>query len=691
MAELLLELFSEEIPARMQAIASENLESLFVSYLEKERLNFSSTRSFVTPRRLTLLVVGLETQQPDILLEKKGPRVDAPKAAIDGFLKSVSTSLNNCEIRETTKGKVLFYTKTQSGRATENVLLELIPNILRELPWQKSMRWGTGTQRWVRPLHSILCLFDSAIVPFQFAGLTASNVTKGHRYMSGEPFKVDGFDDYENKLFESKVILDPIKRKSIIQDKSEKLVSLHNLSLDLDQLLLLENVGLNEWPVPLIGRFDPLFLSIPEEVLVSAMRRHQKYFAVRDADGNLASRFILISNLVTADGGKEIISGNERVLRARLSDARFFWELDLKTNLEVFAKKLDNLVFHTKLGSVGDKTNRLATLSKGLSNFVADSNPNSVERAAKLCKADLVTEMVSEFPDLQGVMGAHYARAQEEMEEVSCAISDHYKPQGPNDICPTSPTSVVLALVDKIDTLVGFFGIDEKPTGSKDPFALRRAALGVIRLILENQLRIPLSRVISDAVSAYGDELLNQVSTKNLISSLLSFITERLKVYLREQGNRHDLITAVFATGFEDDLVRLLSRVDALESFLNSDDGANLLIAYRRAANILRIEEAKDGKTYTTAASKEDFIEVAEKRLMEQIVIMTGETKNALSKEDFSGAMISMASLRHPVDDFFDQVKVNDSNPLLRENRLRLLSNVRMAMDQFADFSLVKG
>tara|TARA_B100000686_G_C16800432_1_gene985572 strand:+ start:2002 stop:4077 length:2076 start_codon:yes stop_codon:yes gene_type:complete len=691
MPDLLLELFSEEIPARMQTSACANLKNLFVNRLGKERLSFSSVQTFVTPRRLCIVINDLPKKQPDIELKRKGPKADAPKSALDGFLKSTGVTIEDCTLQETPKGKVWFCSKTEIGSDTKSVFQDLIPIILQDLPWPKSMRWGSGKQRWVRPLHSILCVFDEEVVPFNFAGVSSGNSTQGHRFMGSDNFQINNFSDYREKLFSEKVILNPLDRETLIRDGAQKLVNDLNLTLDMDDVLLNENVGLNEWPVPLIGSFDPLFLSVPEEVLVSAMRSHQKYFAIRDSDGNLAPKFILISNLETADGGKAIISGNERVLRARLSDARFFWEVDLKTKLEIFNEDLQKVIFQAKLGSVGDKIERITSISKTLCDFIPNSNIKNAERAAHLCKADLVTEMVGEFPDLQGIMGSHYARAQGESDQVASAIAEHYRPQGPSDQCPSSETSVVVALADKIDTLVGFFLIDEKPTGSKDPYALRRAALGIIRLILENQLSIPLGMIISNSISEYEKKITNQISLEALTSTLLEFFTERLKVHLREKGIRHDLISAVFAAGFEDDLLRLLSRVDALKAFLDSDDGANLLIAYRRAANILRIEETKDKKSFSSKTNPQEFTEQAEKNLMNKINSISEQIGRSLQNDDFRGAMVSMSKLRAPVDDFFEQVKVNDSNLSLRENRLRLLFNVKIAMDEFADFSLVQG
>ena len=691
MAGLLLELFSEEIPARMQARAADDLKKAVVDRLKEARLDIGDAVSYVTPRRLVLMVDGLPTRQPDIKVERKGPKVGAPEQAVEGFLKSVGLTLEQCEQRDTPKGAVWFAVSEEAGRETAAVLGDLLSDALTAVFWAKSMRWGQHALRWVRPLHAILCQFDGVVVPFEFGHLRAGNITHGHRFMAPGSFQVADANDYRRKLLAAKVMLDPKDRKDAIWTGALALAEAEGLVLEDDPALLAENAGLTEWPTPLVGGFDEAFLAVPEEALVSAMRKHQKYFALRDAAGKLAPRFVLVSNIETTDAGAAIVAGNERVLRARLSDARFFWDQDLKAGLEAGLPALSGMVFHAKLGSLGDKVRRIAALSADLSKFVPDANGVRAIRAAKLAKADLVTAMVGEFPDLQGIMGAYYARHAGEDEAVAQAISDHYRPQGPGDACPSAPESVAVALADKIDTLVGFFAIDEKPTGSKDPFALRRAALGVIRLVLENNLRLPLKKLFADALSRYDNAVQIESQAGDVVDGLLEFFADRLKVHLRERGVRHDLVAAVFALGNEDDLVRLMVRVDALSAFIAGEDGANLLTAYKRAANILRIEEKKDGRSFTGDVDAEQLVEVAEKNLIAKIDVTGPGTDAALVAENFTGAMAAMAQLRGPVDAFFDGVTVNADAPVLRENRLKLLASVRDTLDRVADFSKIEG
>lgn len=691
MAGLLLELFSEEIPARMQARAADDLEKAVVDRLKEARLDVGNAVSYVTPRRLVLMVDGLPARQPDIKVERKGPKVGAPEQAVEGFLKSVGLTLEQCEQRETPKGAVWFAVREEAGRETAAVLGDLLTDALTDIFWAKSMRWGQHALRWVRPLHAILCQFDGAVVPFEFGHLRAGNITHGHRFMAPGSFQVADADDYRSKLLAAKVMLDPEDRKAAIWSGALALAEAEGLVLEDDPALLAENAGLNEWPISLVGGFDDAFLAVPEEALVSAMRKHQKYFALRDAAGKLAPRFVLVSNIETTDAGAAIVAGNERVLRARLSDARFFWDQDLKAGLEAGLPALAGMVFHAKLGSLGDKVRRIAALSADLSKFVPDANGVRAIRAAKLAKADLVTAMVGEFPDLQGIMGAYYARHAGEDEAVAQAISDHYRPQGPGDACPSAPESVAVALADKIDTLVGFFAIGEKPTGSKDPFALRRAALGVIRLVLENDLRLPLKKVFADALSRYDNTVQIEGRAADVVDGLLEFFADRLKVHLRERGVRHDLVAAVFALGNEDDLVRLMARVEALSAFIAGEDGANLLTAYKRAANILRIEEKKDGRKFAGDVDAAQLVEAAEKSLVAEISVAGPGTDAALAAENFTGAMAAMAQLRGPVDAFFDGVTVNAEEPVLRENRLKLLASVRDTLDRVADFSKIEG
>jgi glycyl-tRNA synthetase beta chain len=752
MPELLLELLSEEIPARMQARAAEDLKRLVCDRLKNAGLTFDRAEAFVTPRRLALVVVGVSKSQPDVTEERRGPRVDAPETAIEGFLKSTGLTLAQCERRETEKGMFYFGVIKKKGRKT----LDILPDVLRDtiwgLPWSKSMKWGADTAfSWVRPMHGLLCLFDGVIIQFDLQrgigkaeigrdfrvgkhpphGLVTAAATLGHRFLAPKPLKVKSFADYKAKLKKAKVILDPAERRAIIAREATKLANGHGLSLVEDDNLMNEVIGLVEWPVVLMGRIDDTYMDLPPEVLSTTMRHHQKYFSLRDRAGKLAPRFIVVAGTETKDKGKAVVAGNERVLRARLSDAKFFWDHDRKKTLESRVPALKERVFHAKLGSDFERVARLQKLAVEIARFIPDADPKLAERTALLCKADLTTGMVGEFPELQGVMGHYYALHDRENPAVADAIAAHYSPLGPNDACPTAPVSVTVALADKIDTLVGFFAIDEKPTGSKDPFALRRAALGVIRLIVENRLRMPLMNVFAQAFQPigatieslstdafnYADYLARSHLTEDeyrdenihllwdhglrfkayqsegarLANELLIFFADRLKVALRDKGVRHDLIDAVFAVGGEDDLVRLLARVEALENFLRTDDGANLLVAYRRAANILRIEEKKDGQSYAGPIDKSLLTEADEKRLYGALDEAGAAIRAALGREDFAGAMTALARLRAPVDSFFDKVTVNCDDRALRANRLRLLSHIRSGLGGVADFSKIEG
>jgi len=682
MAELLFELLSEEIPARMQAKAAEDLKRLVRERLKDARLAYDRAQTFVTPRRLTLVVDGLPDTQPDISVERKGPKVDAPEKAIQGFLKSAGLTLDQCEQRDTPKGKVWFALSEEKGRPTADVLAELIPAALDKLPWAKSMRWGSGRARWVRPIHSLLCLLDGAVLPFAFHDTQSSDTTRGHRVLAGDEFTVTDFADYRGRLRQAYVMLDAAERQQVIRDGARRLADAEGLVVKSDDALVAENAGLVEWPLPLMGCIDAEFMDVPGEVLSSAMRKHQKYFSLEDKAGKLAPRFVMVANIETEDGGAAITAGNERVLRARLADAKFFWDQDRKHSLSSRAPALKHIVFHAKLGTLDEKVDRIQALAVELCRYIPGSERDRVRSAARLCKADLSTQMVGEFPDLQGVMGRYYALADGEAPQVAEAIREHYSPLGPNDTCPSAPESIAVALADKIDTLVGFWAIDEKPTGSKDPYALRRAALGVIRLILENTLRLPLRAVFQAAAGAVD---------KDLSQELLDFFADRLKVHLREKGVRHDLVSAVFALGGEDDLVRLMARVDALGGFLGSDDGGHLLTAYKRAANILRIEEKKDGVSYAAAPDAALFAEAREHALSGVIQEVNERTQGALEQEAYEDAMAIMSGLRRPVDDFFDQVTVNAADAALRRNRLNLLSEIRDSLDRIADFSKIEG
>ena len=691
MAELLLEFLSEEIPARMQEQAAADLKRLVTEKLSAEGLAFGAAQSFATPRRLALTIEGLAVTQPDTKEEKRGPRVGAPEAAVQGFLKAAGlTSLDQCEKRDTGKGEFYFVTVEKKGRATALVLSEIIPDVIRTFPWPKSMRWGTGTLRWVRPLHSVLCLFDSANVPFQLEGagnatLHAGNLTRGHRFLAPQEFAVKNLADYRDNLRFGYVVLDSEERRKMIVADAEQLAAEKSLKLRADPKLIEEVAGLVEWPVALIGEIDKAFLDLPPEVLTASMRAHQRYLALEDKDGKLAARFIVIANMLTDDGGKAVVAGNERVLRARLSDAKFFWDQDRKAALESRVPRLKDIVFHAKLGTVADKVERIASLGAELAHKIPGADVDLVRSAATLCKADLTTGMVGEFPELQGIVGRYYALADGEKPAVAEAIRDHYAPQGPNDRCPNAPVSIAVALADKIDSLAGFFAIDEKPTGSKDPFALRRAALGVIRLILENKLRLPLLAIFAQAVTAY------EKPVGKVPAEILDFFADRLKVHLRDKGVRHDLVAAVFALGDEDDLVRLLARVDALGRFIGTEDGANLLVAYKRAANILRIEEKKDNREYRGEPDPAKVEIAEEKSLVKVLGEIAKALETALEREDFEGAMTALALLRAPVDKFFDHVTVNVEDKSLRENRLKLLSRIVAGMNKVADFSKIEG
>ncbi|HEV2163120.1 MAG TPA: glycine--tRNA ligase subunit beta [Stellaceae bacterium] len=682
MPDLLLELLTEEIPARMQGLAARELKRLIEVELKELNLAATLIETFVTPRRLTLAVAGLPKMQAGSAEERRGPRVGSPEQAVQGFLKSAGlTSLDQCEKRATDKGEFWFATIKRPGRATKDVLSVLLLEVIRDLPWPKSMRFPAAPFRWVRPIQSAVCLFDGKVLKLNLGSVPVGNKTVGHRFLSPAAFVVRDLKDYRAKLARTKVVLDAAERRRRIESGLSQAATKTGLKVKPDDALLEEVTGLVEWPAVLMGAIDPSFMDLPPEVLTTAMRTHQKYFATLDKAGKLAPRFLLVANLDAADGGKAVIAGNERVLKARLADARFFWDQDRKVKLIARVEKLRDRVFHAKLGTVQDKMTRVAKLAEAVAPHVPGADVAKLRRAAALAKADLSSGMVGEFPELQGVMGRYYALHDGEAAEVADAIAEHYAPQGPSDRCPTAPVSVALALADKLDTLANFFAIGEKPTGSGDPFALRRAALGVIRLILENKLRLPLLTVFKAAAPAGKDPG----------KELLEFFADRLKVHLRERGVRHDLIAAVFALGDEDDLVRLLARVDALGAFLKTEDGANLLVAYRRAANILRIEEKKDNRSYS-GVPRPDLLQAAEERTLDK-ALHEAALRNAaaLEAEDFAAAMRALAALRGPVDKFFDKVTVNTDDKEIRENRLRLLSQIRDTLNRVADFSRIEG
>jgi glycyl-tRNA synthetase beta chain len=728
MPQLLLEILSEEIPARMQAKAEADLVKALMDGLTTAGLIPEGIKGFSAPRRLVAVVEGLPVKSADVVEDVIGPKEGAPDAAIQGFLKKAGlTDISQAHVHEVPKkGRVYVAHVRKPGKQTTDVIAALVPQIIRGFHWPKSMRWGTGDLRWVRPITRILCTFDGEVVPFEIEGIKSDCYTEGHRVMGRGPFKVRRFDDYEDVIKnKGRVILDREERKETILTEAKQLCAAQNLELVDDIGLLEEVAGLAEFPVVIIGDMDKSFLDLPPEVIKLSMRTHQKYFAVRDPswhDGRLAPKFIVVANLDAADGGEKIAEGNSRVLSARLNDARFFWDNDRKTKLQDRFAKLDSIVFHEKLGSVGDKARRVMALAKELAPKVG-ADPVQAERAAQLAKCDLVSDMVGEFAELEGVMGRYYATLQGEPQAIADAVRDHYKPKGPSDEVPSNPVSIAVALADKLDTLFGFWAIDEKPTGSKDPFALRRAALGVIRILLNNNVRLRFFddwstqpwavlqhavqfRGYSDATREAIEGLAATEARKNPptaeqiedasfamrrpMHDLLAFFADRLKVHLREQGARHDLIDAVFALG-EDDLVLIVKRVEALGEFLATEDGKNLLAGYKRAANILAIEEKKDGKSYSGQgkAMAGDPAEVD--ALVSALGKAAPEATAALEKEDFAGAMRALSKLRGPVDAFFDKVTVNADDAAVRANRLNILSQIRDALNAVADFSKIEG
>jgi glycyl-tRNA synthetase beta chain len=736
--DLLLELFSEEIPARMQAGAARDLERLMVGALTDRGFLFEGIKAFAGPRRLTLAITGLPAKQKDVREELKGPKTDAPEAALAGFLKKTGLTKDQLKVEKTPKGDVYIAVIERAGRETLHVLAEIIPEAMAKLPWPKSMRWKPGLSvRWVRPLHSILCTFDGELVPFSFAGISSGLHTRGHRFLSQGKIEAKRFDDYAQKLKAAHVVLEADERAAIVFEGVKQAAFVHGLEMIPDEGLLAEVSGLAEWPVVYIGTIQDEFMDVPAEILQTSMRTHQKYFSLRDPrTGKMANRFALVANMIASDGGKEIVAGNERVLRARLSDAKFFWDEDRKHSLESRVEKLKGIVFHAKLGTQYERVERIEALAGEIAEKIG-ADVEKAKRAARLAKADLTSGVVGEFPELQGVMGRYYALHDKEDPRVADAIRNHYKPVGPNDTVPTEKASIAVALADKFDQLIWFFAAKEKPTGSGDPFALRRAALGSIRTILDTNARLSISSIAEHAIERWAvfateaklknDEeftlstraylqthLLDEVVavhklpdsdeqsrasavryrkkwTDGVLSDLLSFCADRLKVALKEKGTRHDLIDAVFSLGHEDDLVRLVARVEALQSFLKSDDGANMLAGYKRAANILKVEEKKDGKTFISEVSEKLLSEPAEKTLFAALASARTAITPALEKEDFAAAMQQMAALRVPVDAFFEAVKVNADDKQVRENRLNLLASLRATLHQVADFSKIEG
>ncbi|MAT34984.1 MAG: glycine--tRNA ligase subunit beta [Ponticaulis sp.] len=692
MPQLLLEIFSEEIPARMQAKAEADLGAAVTAALDSAGLNFGEVETLSGPRRLTLIIEDVATKSEDVREERKGPKVGAPEKAVEGFMRGAGlSSIDQAEVRsDPKKGDFYVAVIETSGRKAEDILAEAIPTIIRNFHWPKSMRWGEGDLRWVRPLQRVTCLFGGDVVPFELEGLKSGNEVEGHRIHGRGPFKVTDANSYRDKLErQGHVMLSREERREKIEKDANKVCSDAGLELVEDRGLLEEVTGLAEWPVVLLGKMDPDFLDLPDEVIQLSMRVHQKYFAVRDPKtGQLAPNFVVVANVDAKDGGKKIAEGNSRVLSARLNDGRFFWENDLATPLETMGEKLSTIDFKKELGTIADKVERVAALARELAPKVG-ADPDQAERAARLSKSDLVSEMVYEFPELQGVMGRYYALKQGEPEAVADAIRDHYKPQGPSDAVPTAPVSIAVALADKLDTLVGFWAIDEKPTGSKDPFALRRAALGVVRILFENEVRLPLVGLISDVLGVLREKS-GVLPAEAVTADLMSFFVDRVKQYLRDQGKRYDLIDAVFALG-EDDLVAITKRVDALQDFLATEDGANLLAGYKRATNILKAEEKKDGTEYQGTVNSDLLVEKEEKDLFAALKDSEAAATDALEREAYGAAMSALSELRGPIDAFFDQVTVNADDVAVRQNRLYLLSQIRSVLGRVADFTKIEG
>ena len=742
MPDLLIELFSEEIPARMQRRAADDLKTLITNGMVEAGLTYASAAAFSTPRRLALAVDGLLAESPSVVEERKGPRADAPEKAIEGFLRGAGLSRDQLEERETPKGNVLFARIEKPGRPAAEIIAEVLEDCVRNFPWPKSMRWGAGSLKWVRPLHSILCLISTeegaSVVPLTIDGITAGNTTRGHRFLAPDTFTVTGFEDYEAKLKRAHVMLRAEERAETIWHDATHLAFASGLEVVEDAGLLAEVAGLVEWPVALMGPIADDFLDLPPEVLQTSMREHQKFFSVRNPKTGRIERFVTIANRTTADDGATILAGNEKVLSARLADAKFFWDNDLRvarseTGMAAWVKALENVTFHNKLGTQAELIGRMAVLSRELAPMVG-ADPDLAQQAAQVAKADLSSEMVYEFPELQGLMGRYYAQAAGHPAEVAAACEDHYAPLGPSDDVPTAPVSVAVALAEKIDKLTGFWAIDEKPTGSKDPFALRRAALGVIRILVENDITLPLDRVLDtqlvrnkaqvhdDLHEALVNDLVHEIAKHGVFgaalrtlleaydhaihpetveklekqvpdksANLLGFLHDRLKVYLRDQGIRHDVIDACIAMPGNDDITLLVKRAQALSDTLKTDDGENLLQGFKRANNILTQAEEADGVEYSYGADVK-FAETDEERaLFKALDEAEAQIAPAMAASDFVAAMSAMAALRGPIDGFFEAVKVNSDNPTVRRNRLNLLSRIRSICTSVADLTRVEG
>ncbi len=683
MSDLLIELFQEEIPARMQVAAEENLARLVTDRLKANGIAFEACETYSTPRRLTLNITGIPASRADVSEELKGPAVTAPEQALAGFLKKAGLDSADQLTKRDIKGTdYYFYESVKKGGPTIDVLGDLITDAIANMPWPKSMRWGSNTVRWVRPLHTILAIFDGAVVKGSFdlgnSKIDFCNETKGHRFMSdGQSFAVSSFADYKAKLAERGVILSRAERKQKIWNAVLETAAKDGFTVFEDERLLEEVVGLVEWPVPFMGGFEEHFLEIPAEVISTSMRENQRYFSVKGKDGKLTNRFITLANVTPDDDGKTIIYGNEKVLRARLSDARFFWDQDLKSKLEAYLPRLEQIRFHEKLGSVAEKSERISKLAAFIATAIG-ADANKAARAGQLCKADLVTGMVREFPEIQGIMGGYYAAKSGEDKDVASAISSHYSPAGPSDSCPTEPVAIAVALADKLDTLVGFFSIGEKPTGSKDPFALRRSALGIMRIILENKLPLNVLDLIDEAANLYNAKRPADIE---------GFILDRFKVSMKGDGFDHNIIEAVAGDELQGNLFEMKLKLEQISSILSTDQGQDFVSAAKRAISILESEEKKDKKTYDGSVSENTLQEAEEKNLYSALEKVMPEVEKQISEKNFGSAMSSLASVKETVDLFFDKVVVNDNNPEIRANRLALLSRIRSCVNKIADFS----
>jgi len=694
MADLLIELFSEEIPARMQTRAAQDLKKMVTDGLVENGITYAGAAAFATPRRLALTIQGVLDHSPATREERKGPRVDAPEKAIQGFLRGAGLTMDQLDIRDEKKGQVYFAVIEKPGRPAADIVAEVLENAIRNFPWPKSMRWGAGALRWVRPLHSIICLLTtdtgSTVVPVQIDDIAAGDTTRGHRFMGPDAFSVTGFDDYATKLKRAHVILDSQERQDMIWQDATNMAFANGLEVVDDRGLLAEVAGLVEWPVVLMGKIADEFLDLPPEVLQTSMKEHQKFFSVRDPKSGKITRFITVANRETADNGATILAGNQKVLSARLADAKFFWENDLRVaqgdGLTAWTDRLSNVTFHNKLGSQKARIERIASLAATLAPIVGAEGADAT-LAAQVAKADLSSEMVYEFPELQGLMGRYYATAAGLPDAVAAACQDHYSPLGPSDDVPSAPVSVTVALADKLDTLAGFWAIDEKPTGSKDPFALRRAALGVIRLVLENNVRLSLS----DVIAAHLTQSNLSQTAQDLATDLMAFFHDRLKVFLRDQGIRYDVIEACLSQGDQTDLVLIVERAKALAAVLETDDGINLVQGFKRANNILTQAEQKDGVEYSFGADIKFAEEEVERQLFAALETTTPKIQAALQAQDFAAAMADMAMLRAPIDAFFDGVQVNSDNAIVRRNRLNMMHSIRDLVGQVADLNRIEG